>query len=152
MSKNQQVERLAKQKLEKAISPKVATWDSLRDQAPMKQYYRDQARQALPGVERPRRGPGDMPEQTRRWFLGVLASLGFVSPSLAKTRGGRPGCKSCYFWVSPETKASLHRKVKRDAKLSAEVKTEPYGTCHVRSVIKWPPRFEYEWCGEHKEM
>ena len=52
MTRNAKVERLAKQKLEKAISSDTATWDGLRDQSAMKQYYRDQARQELPGVER----------------------------------------------------------------------------------------------------
>ena len=52
MPRNPKVERLAKQKMAKAISSDTATWDSLRDNAAMKQYYRDQARQELPGVKR----------------------------------------------------------------------------------------------------
>ena len=52
MTRSVKVERLAKQKMEKAISSGTATWDSLRDEAAMKQYYRDQARQELPGVYR----------------------------------------------------------------------------------------------------
>jgi len=51
MTRSVKVERLAKQKLKRAISPDTATWDTLRDQAAMKQYYRDQARQEL-GVRR----------------------------------------------------------------------------------------------------
>ena len=52
MARSAKVERLAKRKMEKAISSDTATWDGLRDQAAMKQYYRDQARQELPGVSR----------------------------------------------------------------------------------------------------
>ena len=52
MTRSVKVERLAKRKLENAISADTATWDSLRDQSAMKQYYRDQARQELPGVRR----------------------------------------------------------------------------------------------------
>ncbi len=47
MAKNPKVERLAKQKMKKAISPDTATWGSLRAEAALKQYYRDQARQEL---------------------------------------------------------------------------------------------------------
>ena len=50
--KELKVEKLAKQKLTKAISPETATWDSLKDNAAMKEYYRNQARQEL-GVKRP---------------------------------------------------------------------------------------------------
>ena len=51
MTRSVKVERLAKRKLETAISADTATWDSLKDEAAMKQYYRDQARQEL-GVRR----------------------------------------------------------------------------------------------------
>ena len=44
------VERLAKQKMAKAHTE--IKWDQLRPEAVLKQYYRDQARQELPGVER----------------------------------------------------------------------------------------------------
>ena len=51
MTRSIKVERLAKQKLKTAISPDTATWNSLKDNAAMKDYYRDQARQEL-GVKR----------------------------------------------------------------------------------------------------
>ncbi len=51
MTRSVKVEKLARQKLTKAISPKTATWESLKDNAAMKDYYRDQARQEL-GVQR----------------------------------------------------------------------------------------------------
>lgn len=51
MTRSIKVERLAQRKLTKAISPELATWDSLKDNAAMKEYYRNQARQEL-GVKR----------------------------------------------------------------------------------------------------
>jgi len=51
MTRSVKVEKLARQKLTKAISSDTATWESLKDNAAMKDYYRDQARQEL-GVQR----------------------------------------------------------------------------------------------------
>ncbi len=47
MTRSVKVEKLARQKLEKAISSETATWEGLKDNAAMKDYYRDQARQQL---------------------------------------------------------------------------------------------------------
>ncbi len=52
MTRSVKVEKLAKRKLTRAISSGTATWGSLKDNAAMKDYYRDQARQEL-RVERP---------------------------------------------------------------------------------------------------
>ena len=42
MTRNPRVEALAKKKMKRAQT--LTEWDDLRDQAAMKQYYRDQAR------------------------------------------------------------------------------------------------------------
>jgi hypothetical protein len=61
MTRSVKVERLAKQKLERAVDPERATWDGLKDNAAMKEYYRDQARQELPGVKRTEAWTGEKP-------------------------------------------------------------------------------------------